>query len=146
MPKAPAAVERDLEIVRDAGTVSEITNNIRITVCPEYLEDQSEPGRNSYAFSYTITIENLGEDNVQLLRRHWIVNSGGAEYMQVKGDGVVGEQPTLESNSGFRYSSGTVIKDPVGSMHGWYTFKYSDGTLCEINIPRFDLIYPYLLH
>ena len=136
----------DREVARDAVTVSEITNHVRVTVCPEFLEEHSEPSKHNYAFAYTVTIENLGEQSVQLLRRHWIVNSGGAEYMQVKGDGVVGEQPMLESGDGFRYSSGTVIKDPVGSMHGWYTFRMEDGALIEITIPRFDLIYPHLLH
>ena len=146
MPKAPELESMDLAAVREAVTVTEVTNNIRVTVIPEYLEDHSEPARNSYAFAYTITIENLGADNVQLLRRHWVVNSGGAEYMQVKGDGVVGEQPVLEGNSGFRYSSGTVIKDPVGSMHGSYTFQFGNGSEFDVTIPRFDLIYPHLLH
>jgi ApaG protein len=136
----------DPEAVRAAVTVTEVTHDIRVTVIPEYLEEHSEPARNTYAFSYTITIENLGRENVQLVRRHWVVNSGGAEYMQVKGDGVVGEQPVLEGNSGFRYSSGTVIKDPVGSMHGWYTFQRDSGREFDVTIPRFDLIYPHLLH
>jgi len=134
------------EIARDAVTASETTNEIRVTVYPEYLEDHSEPGKSNYAFAYTVTIENLGEKTVQLLRRHWIVNSGGAEYMQVKGDGVVGEQPVLESGDGFRYSSGTVIKDPVGAMHGSYTFRLDNGEVFDVSIPRFDLIYPHLLH
>ncbi|MFN8390209.1 MAG: Co2+/Mg2+ efflux protein ApaG [Bdellovibrionota bacterium] len=146
MRKSPEMESMNLDTVRDAVTVTEITDNIRVTVIPEYLEDHSEPARNSYAFSYTVTIENLGEQNVQLLRRHWVVNSGGAEYMQVKGDGVVGEQPLLEGSSGFRYSSGTVIKDPVGSMHGWYTFQRENGSEFDVTIPRFDLIYPHLLH
>ena len=136
----------DREAAREAVTVSEITNNVRITVCPEYLEEHSEPNRASYAFSYTITIENIGDHTVQLLRRQGVVNSGGAEFLQVKGDGVVGEQPVLEANDGFRYSSGTVIKDPVGTMHGFYTFRSEDGTYFEVTIPRFDLIYPHLLH
>lgn len=136
----------DREAAREAVTVSETTNNVRVTVFPEFLEDHSEPGKNSYAFAYTVTIENIGDNTVQLLRRTWIVNSGGAEFLQVKGDGVVGEQPVLEANDGFRYSSGTVIKDPVGSMHGYYTFRSEDGTYFEVIIPRFDLIYPHLLH
>lgn len=130
----------------DAVLVSHVSQGIRVTVQPEYLEEHSQPGKNSYAFAYTVTIENLSGETVQLLKRHWIVSSGGAEYMQVKGDGVVGEQPVLESQDGFRYSSGTVIKDPVGSMHGSYTFRTQEGGQFEVSIPRFDLIYPHLVH
>lgn len=125
---------------------SQTTRNIRISVHPEFLANQSEPARATYAFQYTVTIENLGNVTVQLLSRHWRINSGGAEYMQVKGDGVVGEQPTLESTHGFRYTSGAVIKDPVGSMQGEYTFRSESGETFEVTIPRFDLIYPHLLH
>lgn len=125
---------------------SQMTRNIRISVHPEYLANQSEPARATYAFQYTVTIENLGAETVQLLSRHWKINSGGAEYMQVKGDGVVGEQPTLQMSHGFRYTSGAVIKDPVGSMQGAYTFKGESGETFEVVIPRFDLIYPHLLH
>ncbi len=130
----------------DAVLVSQMTSGIRVTVQPEFLEEHSQPGKHSYAFAYTVTIENLSGNTVQLLKRHWIVNSGGAEYMQVKGDGVVGEQPVLEAHDGFRYSSGTVIKDPVGSMHGSYTFRTEEGDHFEVPIPRFDLIYPHLMH
>lgn len=124
----------------------ETTRDIRVTVMPEFLEDHSDPDRNVYAFAYTVTIENLSPATVQLISRHWIVNSGGAEYTQVKGDGVVGEQPVLEANDGFRYTSGTVIKDPVGSMQGTYTFTGSEGSQFNVTIPRFDLLYPHLLH
>lgn len=137
---------RSMNRLSDAVLVSHVSQGIRVTVQPEYLEEHSQPGKNSYAFAYTVTIENLSGETVQLLKRHWIVSSGGAEYMQVKGDGVVGEQPVLESQDGFRYSSGTVIKDPVGSMHGSYTFRTQEGGQFEVSIPRFDLIYPHLVH
>ena len=136
----------EVESLAEAVTVSRETNGIRVTVQPEFLEKQSEPDNGSYAFSYTVTIENLSDDTVQLLRRHWCVNSGGAEFLEVKGDGVIGEQPVLESQNGFRYTSGTVIKDPVGSMHGKYTFQTKGGESFEVEIPRFDLIYPHLVH
>lgn len=125
----------------------EVTNNIAVTVETEYLEKESDSTVSHYVFSYTITIENHGSDTVQLLTRHWIVNSGGGEIMRVNGEGVVGEQPILEPDHGFRYSSGTSIRDSVGSMHGHYVFRREpDGELFEVRIPRFDLIYPYLLH
>ncbi len=138
--------ENELENLAEAVTVSQETNGIRVTVQPEFLEQQSEPANGSYAFSYTVTIENLSDSTVQLLRRYWSVNSGGAEFLEVKGDGVVGEQPVLESQNGFRYTSGTVIKDPVGPMHGRYTFQIKGGESFEVEIPRFDLIYPHLVH
>lgn len=125
---------------------SEMTRDIRVTVVPEFLDEHSDPAKHVYAFAYTVTIENLSGGTVQLLKRHWFVNSGGVEYTQVKGDGVVGEQPVLESNDGFRYTSGTVIKDPVGTMSGTYTFADAEGMHFEVVIPRFDLIYPHLLH
>ncbi len=146
MRKQHVVASINREAARQAVTASETTNFIRVTVVPDYLEDHSDPAKHVYAFSYTITLENIGNETVQLMKRHWVINSGGAEYMQVKGDGVIGEQPVLEGNDGFRYSSGTVIKDPVGSMHGYYTFKGKGGALFEVTIPRFDLIYPHLLH
>jgi ApaG protein len=128
-------------------TSREVTSNIAVTVETDYLEKESDPAASHYVFSYTITIENLGIETVQLLTRHWIVNSGGGEILRVNGDGVVGEQPVLEPEHGFRYTSGTSIRDSVGSMHGHYVFRRkSDSELFEVKIPRFDLIYPYLLH
>lgn len=141
----PSAHDTALQSI-DELVFSETTRGIRVTVTPEFLEDHSDPNRNVYAFAYTVTIENLSSHTVQLLSRHWIVNSGGAEYTQVKGEGVVGEQPVLEANDGFRYTSGTVIKDPVGSMHGTYTFSGTEGSQFKVTIPRFDLLYPHLLH
>ena len=130
----------------EAVTVTKISNQINVTVFPEYLENHSFPEKNSYAFSYTVTIENLGLTPVQLLSRHWYINSGGGEYMEVKGEGVVGEKPHIMANQGYRYSSGAMIKDPVGQMHGKYTFKSLDGDSFDVEIPTFDLIYPHLLH
>ena len=130
----------------EAVTVSRVTNNIRVTVVPEFLEEHSDPGNATYSFSYTVTIENLGDDTVQLLNRHWHISSGGGDYMEERGEGVIGEQPVLKSYHGFRYTSGTVIKDPVGQMHGTYTFKDEQGNPFEVSIPCFDLLYPHLLH
>lgn len=128
-------------------TTREVTNNIAVTVETDYLEKESDPAAALYVFSYTITIENLGTDTVQLMTRHWVVNSGGSELVRVNGEGVVGEQPVLEAEHGFRYTSGTSIKDSVGSMYGHYMFRReSNSELFEVKIPRFDLIYPYLLH
>lgn len=125
---------------------SETTKDVRITVYPQYLEEESESTKNVYAFAYTITIENHSAERVQLLRRHWIISSGGAQYNEVHGDGVVGEQPLLQPGHAFQYTSGAVIKDPVGSMHGSYTFRIDDGELIDVAIPHFDLLVTTLIH
>jgi ApaG protein len=125
---------------------SATTHDIRITAYPQFLENESNPARNIYSFAYTITIENYGEELVQLLSRHWSISSGGLPYSEVKGEGVVGQQPYLKPGEGFQYTSGSVIKDPVGSMQGEYTFINSSGELFAVEIPRFDLIYPSLVH
>lgn len=125
---------------------SEITNNIKISVLPQPLADQSQPALKRFAFSYTVTIENLGEKPVQLLERYWIVKSNGVPLAEVVGPGVVGEQPEIDSGGEFTYTSGAVIEDPIGSMQGKYTFRTTDGHYIEANIPCFDLLYPTALH
>lgn len=125
---------------------TETTRDVRVTVFPQFLEGESSPENRIYAFAYTITIENFSSETVQLLSRHWLINSGGANYTEVRGDGVVGEQPVLEFGDAFQYVSGAVIKDPVGSMHGTYTFRGETGENFEVVIPKFDLIYPKLIH
>ncbi len=125
---------------------SATTNDIHITALPRFIPQESYPDRHLYAFAYTIQIENHGTELVQLLNRHWVIFSGGVQYAEVRGDGVIGEQPFLQPSEAFQYTSGCVIKDPVGSMHGEYTFISSEGGLFEVSIPRFDLIYPELIH
>ncbi|MCO6430610.1 MAG: Co2+/Mg2+ efflux protein ApaG [Deltaproteobacteria bacterium] len=128
------------------GVYSETTQSIRISVLPEHLEDNSDPLNDVYAFAYTITIENLGEHTVQLLERHWIITSGGVQIAEVIGPGVVGAQPVLEPGQTFEYSSGAVIHDPVGAMHGNYTFRNHAGQYFDVTIPRFELAYPVYIH
>lgn len=127
-------------------TYSEITRNIRVSVIPTYSAEHSDPDRGVYVFSYTVTIENFGLDSVQLVRRHWYVVSGGALYTEVSGDGVVGEQPVLGCGEVYEYTSSSVIKDPVGSMYGNYTFLAEDGQEFAVVIPQFDLIFPDSVH
>ncbi|MCB0317705.1 MAG: Co2+/Mg2+ efflux protein ApaG [Bdellovibrionales bacterium] len=117
-----------------------ITNHIKITVVPEYLTEHSDPKNNVYAFSYNVTIENLGSDTVQLINRHWIVFSGGIQFADVKGEGVIGLQPVLNPGDSFQYGSGSTIDDVHGSMHGTYTFQNENGEFFDVKIPRFDLI------
>lgn len=122
------------------------TDDVRVSVVPEYIEENSDVQSDSYAFAYTITIENLGSETVQLLERHWIVMSAGTQIAEVNGPGVVGVQPVLKKGERFEYTSGAIIHDPTGSMHGAYTFRREDGSLFNVQIPKFDLVYPMIIH
>lgn len=119
---------------------------LRITVFPEYVEESSNPSDNTFAFSYTITIENRSECDVQLLERHWMIFSGGTHLAEVVGPGILGEQPSIQSGDIFEYTSTTVIQDPIGRMEGSYTFRTSEGQFREVPIPSFDLHYPITFH
>lgn len=125
---------------------SEVTGNIKVSVLPAHIAQNSDPVGNVFAFSYTIKIENLGKDRVQLLERHWIIKSGDEQIAEVVGPGVVGVQPVLESGQEFEYTSGAVIHDPIGSMHGSYTFRADTGDYFQVTIPQFDLLYPMIIH
>lgn len=127
-------------------TYTAVTQHIKISVQPDHLEDSSDPNNNVFAFSYTIRIENLGDETVQLLERHWIITSGGAHLAEVVGPGVVGHQPVLESGQSYEYTSGAVIHDPIGAMKGSYTFRSNKGDFFEVAIPPFDLLYPVVIH
>ena len=125
---------------------SEVTENIRVSVVSEPIIVNSDPLRNVFAFSYTVTIENIGRETAQLLERHWIIKSNGTQIAEVVGPGVVGEQPVLEPGSSFQYASGAVIQDPIGSMEGAYTFRAESGRFFNVLIPRFELLFPIVVH
>lgn len=132
---------------RSTGSIyCQTTKDVRISVEPAHLIENSDPHNDVYAFSYSITIENLSTIGVQLLERHWVIMSGGVQIAEVVGPGVVGAQPVLGPGESFEYSSGAVIHDPIGSMHGSYTFRGADNNYFDVAIPFFDLIYPILLH
>jgi ApaG protein len=124
----------------------EITKGIRISVIPEPLEEQCDPNASVYTFLYTITIENVGDVPAQLVERHWHIFSGDQKIAEVVGPGVVGVQPRVSPGEAFQYQSSAVIQEPIGSMHGSYTFRTDDGEFFEVAIPQFDLIYSYLFH
>jgi ApaG protein len=111
-----------------------------------YLEDQSEPRERRYVFSYTITIRNEGDVPAKLLTRHWVITDANGRVQEVRGDGVVGEQPYLKPGQGFRYSSGAVLETPVGAMQGSYQMVADDGATFDANIPAFRLAMPGMLH
>ena len=118
----------------------------KIDVATNYIVDQSEPDVGRYVFAYTITIENLGDLPARLLSRHWVITDANGKVQEVKGDGVVGEQPHLNPGETFRYSSGAVLETPVGAMQGSYRMKADNGTHFEAPIPPFTLAVPGVLH
>lgn len=118
------------------------TRGISIGVEPEFLTDQSDSSKNIYSFSYTVVFENLGVDAVQLINRHWRVFSGDRQLADVKGPGVVGENPILQPGEAYTYSSGATIADPIGMMSGSYTFRNEAGEFFDVEVPNFDLVSP----
>ena len=104
--------------------------------------DQSDPDQNRYVFAYTITIRNDGSIPARLLARHWRITDGNGKVREVRGDGVVGEQPHLSPGQGFRYSSGAIIDTPVGSMQGSYRMLADNGDRFDAPIPPFTLAVP----
>ena len=122
---------------------SETTRSIQITVKPFYLEDQSSPGDNHYVWAYQVRIENHGPETVQLLRRYWRITDGLGRVQEVRGAGVVGEQPVLEPGGSFEYTSGTPLPTPSGIMVGSYEMETRDGGSFEVAIPAFSLDSPH---
>jgi ApaG protein len=119
-----------------------------LTVEPiaRYLEEQSDPAKNQYVFSYTITITNTGDVAAQLLGRHWIITDADHKVQEVKGLGVVGQQPLLQPGESFEYTSGASIPTAVGTMQGTYQMVASDGKTFDAPIPPFTLSVPRTLH
>jgi ApaG protein len=120
--------------------------NVKVSVRSAYLDEQSDPQDNRYVFAYTVTIENDGDVPAKLLSRHWVITDSDNQIQEVRGEGVVGEQPRLSPGERFEYTSGTVIGTPVGTMSGSYRMVADDGTTFEAEIPRFTLSIPRTLH
>lgn len=120
--------------------------NIKVDVQTQYIPDQSDPGQERYVFAYTITIRNEGSVPAKLLTRHWIITNADNKVQEVRGEGVVGEQPHLKPGDGFRYTSGTVLETPVGSMHGTYQMVADDGVKFDAEIAPFTLSTPHTIH
>ena len=121
-------------------------NNIKVDVETRYIEDQSNPDQNSYVFAYTITIRNKGRQNAQLLTRHWVITDSNSKIQEVRGDGVVGEQPLLKPGEQFVYTSGTMLETAVGTMKGSYQMRTDDGSHFDATIDEFVLSTPRVLH
>lgn len=119
---------------------------IQIVAQVKQLVEQSDEADNRFVFSYTITLTNNGESTVQLLSRHWVITDANNQVQEVRGQGVVGEQPVLKPGQSFGYTSGTVLSTPVGTMTGSYQMVAEDGTKFDAPIPQFVLSVPRVLH
>ncbi len=118
---------------------SEITENIKVSVRPLYLETESNVLSRKFVFAYFITIENLSSDTVQLLRRHWIITHHTGKVEEVEGEGVIGKQPVIAPGQKHEYNSFCILESLEGFMEGTYTMKRSNGSTFGITIPRFIL-------
>ena len=123
-------------------TSSAVTEGIHVRVQSLYLADQSSPKDDRFVFAYTITIANEGGRTAQLRTRHWIITDGRGAVEEVRGDGVVGEQPRLAPGQSFQYTSGCVLTTSVGTMHGTYRFWRDDGSYFDATIAPFSLASP----
>ena len=119
---------------------------LEISVATQFLDEQSDPDGERYVFAYTIRIRNLGRLPAQLLDRHWVITDGNGKIEEVRGEGVVGEQPRLEPGEAFTYTSGAVLQTAVGTMEGSYHMSGDDGTEFDAPIPPFTLAVPRTLH
>jgi len=121
-------------------------HRIKVSVQTAYLPGQSVPEQNRYVFAYTVTITNAGSMPAKLLTRHWVITDANSQTREVRGEGVVGEQPLLAPGTSFEYTSGTVLETPVGTMSGSYQMVADDGTRFDAEIPSFTLSIPRTLH
>lgn len=119
---------------------------IAVQVTTQYLEDQSDSEQRRFVFAYTITITNVGTVASQVISRHWIITDGNEDVQEVRGLGVVGQQPLLNPGQSFEYTSGCALTTPVGTMRGTYFLTAEDGTQFEGNIQEFALAVPRILH
>jgi ApaG protein len=120
--------------------------DIRVDVVTRYLPEQSDPESDRYVFSYAITITNVGSIAAQLISRHWLITDADGNVQEVRGLGVVGNQPLLQPGEKFEYASGTALETPVGTMKGTYQMVAEDGTQFDASIPEFVLSMPRVLH
>jgi ApaG protein len=125
---------------------SQQTYECLVTVKTQYLADQSNIDASQYVFSYTIQIINTGKVAAQLISRHWVITDSANKVQEVRGLGVVGDQPLLEPGASYEYTSGTMLNTPVGTMHGTYQFTAVDGTQFDVPISTFTLAMPRVLH
>lgn len=119
------------------------TNFVKVTVFPIYLDSQSEPEENHYLWAYHIKIENLGTETIQLRTRHWTITDAFGRRQEIKGGGVVGEQPMIKAGESFEYTSGTPLSTPSGIMMGEYEMEKPNGESFFVEVPAFSLDSPH---
>ena len=119
---------------------------VDVTAQAFYLPDQSDEENDQYVFAYTIRITNTGEVAAKVVSRHWIITDADSQVQEVRGMGVVGEQPTIKPGASFEYTSGSSLSTMVGTMRGTYQMSAEDGTKFVANIPEFTLSVPRVLH
>jgi ApaG protein len=119
---------------------------ITVTVETRYVEDQSDPEESRFIFAYTVSINNTGTVPAQLISRHWVIRDSAETVQEVRGLGVIGQQPLLKPDEKFEYTSGCAMNTPVGTMRGTYQMVAEDGTQFEADIPEFTLAMPRILH
>ncbi|HEY9573188.1 MAG TPA: Co2+/Mg2+ efflux protein ApaG [Pusillimonas sp.] len=120
--------------------------DIAVSVTPQYLPDQSEPSEQQFVFAYTVRISNNGQHAAQVISRHWIITDGKQQTQEVRGLGVVGQQPLLGPGESFEYTSGCPLSTPVGTMRGTYHCVGENGVPFEVPIQEFVLAMPRTLH
>lgn len=128
------------------GAYDSVTRSIRVTVAPIFLDDQSSPEDSYYVWAYRVMIENEGSEVVQLKTRHWRITDAQGRTQEVRGDGVVGEQPVLEPGESFEYTSGTPLTTSSGMMMGSYQMMNATGEMFDVDIPAFSLDSPHTDH
>ena len=121
---------------------SAMTRNITVTVKPFYMADRSDPDESRYVWGYRVTIDNQSDDTVKLLSRYWHITDGAGKVEEVRGAGVVGEQPQLDPGDSYQYTSGCPLSTPSGFMVGRYTMRNAHGEQFDIAIPAFSLDLP----
>lgn len=126
--------------------MSALPYDIQVEVETQYMDDQSSPERHRFVFAYTMTIRNTGTVAARLISRHWIITDANGKVQEVRGEGVVGEQPFLRPGEGFQYTSAAMLETPVGSMQGSYQMLADDGQAFEADIHPFRLALPHTLH
>jgi len=126
--------------------MADIKHRIEVTARVTFVPEQSDVEAGRYVFAYTMTIRNTGSITARLLSRHWIITDANEHVQEVKGEGVIGEQPRLKPGEAFEYTSGTAIATPVGTMRGSYQMIADDGVQFDAAIPEFTLSMPRVLH
>jgi ApaG protein len=145
MPPKRRRLDRGTLLAQNQG-MDNASYAIEVTVAPRFLDDQSAPGENRFVFAYTVDIRNRGEMPAKLVSRHWVITDANGKVQEVRGEGVVGEQPHMRPGEAFQYTSGAVLETAVGTMRGSYQMLADDGTRFDAPIPEFTLSIPRTLH